>query len=74
VRSGFIVASLLAWAAAVFAAPLACAAPAPLVIERLGASVATPDPARLVAGGYDAAFEAQPYAAIVPSREAVIAA
>jgi diguanylate cyclase (GGDEF)-like protein len=69
VRSASILASLLAVIVALFAATVACAAPAPLVVERLGATVATPDPARLVAGAYDSEFEAQPYAAIVPSRE-----
>jgi diguanylate cyclase (GGDEF)-like protein len=68
VRSGFIVATLFAWMVALFAIGPAHAAPAPLTIERLGDSVATPDPARLVAGDYDASFEPQPYAAIVPSR------
>ncbi len=67
-RSGFIAASLFALIVALFATTFAHAAPAPLVIERL-ARVESPDPARLVAGGYDAAFESQPYAAIVPSRE-----
>ena len=69
VRSDWIVASWLALIVALFAATPARAEPVPLVIERLGAAVATPDPARLVAGDYDAAFEPQPYAAIVPSRE-----
>lgn len=68
-RSGFAVASLLALIVAFFAALPAHAASVPIVIERLGASVETPDPARVIAGDYDTAFEAQSYAAIVPSRE-----
>ena len=68
-RSANILASLLAAVVALFATDCARAAPAPLIIEELDASVESPVPADMIAGAYDADFKAQPYAAIVPSRE-----
>lgn len=44
------------------------AAPVALIVDRLAAEHAV-DPARLAAGGYDAEFQRQAYAALVPSRE-----
>ena len=68
-RSAIILGTLLAVLVAVFATDCAWAAPVPLIVEQLDASVESPAPARMVAGAYDADFQAQPYAAIVPSRQ-----
>jgi len=69
VRSAFHIRLWLFALIAIFATASVCAAPAPLVVERLDADPGPDAAARLIAGAYDADFKPQAYAALIPSRE-----
>lgn len=67
-RSAFVLAWLLVFAASFAAAP-ARATTVPLIVEQLDPEVGAIAADRVVAGTYDAKFKPQTYAAVIPSRE-----